>query len=129
MNAVKNFDIKVLEYSHSADLKATELNYLNYKNQDYLSILRHHYNRWALLLQWEALWIREMRSSSLNHFMLIIMVFYCIRVNVVPVISSIDTGFALPPIADFEKQLRQKQKQSLYVIQETQQVICIRKRK
>jgi aspartate aminotransferase len=36
-------------------------------------------------------------------FMLIIMVFLLHQVNVVPVISSIDTGFALPPIADFEK--------------------------
>lgn len=33
-------------------------------------------------------------------------------VNVVPVFSSIDDGFALPPIADFEKLITQKQKRS-----------------
>jgi aspartate aminotransferase len=37
-----------------------------------------------------------------NHFTQITMVFCCIWVNVVSVISSIDTGFALPAIADFE---------------------------
>jgi hypothetical protein len=38
MNAVRNFDIKVLEYSH---LKATELNYLNFtKIKDYPSMLK-----------------------------------------------------------------------------------------
>jgi aspartate aminotransferase len=42
----------------------------------------------------------------LNHLQ-ITMVFHCIWVNVVPVISSIDTGFALPAIADFENLLRQ----------------------
>jgi aspartate aminotransferase len=41
--------------------------------------------------------------------------FYCIRVNVVPVISSIDTGFALPPIADFEKLITPKKKNNPYM--------------
>jgi aspartate aminotransferase len=49
-------------------------------------------------------------------------------VNVVSVISSIDTGFALPAIADFEKLITPKQKR-LFVIQETQRVICILKKK
>jgi aspartate aminotransferase len=88
-------------------LKATELNYLNFiKNQglpiDFEDIIITTGGSEALLLQWEALWIREMRSSSLNHFMLIISFSTASGVNVVPVISSIDTGFALPPIADFE---------------------------
>jgi aspartate aminotransferase len=111
MNAVKNFDIKVLEYSHSAGFESyrTKLSQF-YKNQglpiDFEDIITTGGSE-ALLLQWEALWIRD-EIIILNHFMLIIMVFYCIRVNVVPVISSIDTGFALPPIADFENLLRQK---------------------
>jgi aspartate aminotransferase len=48
-------------------------------------------------------------------------------VNVV-VISSIDTGFLLPAIADFEKLITPKTKRFLFVIQETQRVICILKR-
>jgi aspartate aminotransferase len=46
-----------------------------------------------------------------NHFTQITMVFCCIWVNVVSVISSIDTGFALPAIADFENYYAKKQKQ------------------
>jgi aspartate aminotransferase len=45
------------------------------------------------------------------------------------VISSIDTGFALPAIADFEKLITPKTKAILFVIQEIQRVICIQKRR
>jgi aspartate aminotransferase len=47
-------------------------------------------------------------------FYAITMVFYCIRVGC-SVISSIDTGFALPAIADFEKLITPKLRQSLFV--------------
>jgi aspartate aminotransferase len=70
----------------------------------------------VLLLQWEARWILEMKSSSQNHFTQITMVFSAASgVNVVPVISSIDTGFALPAIADFEKLITPKNKSNPYL--------------
>jgi aspartate aminotransferase len=53
--------------------------------------------------------------------------FCCIWVNVVSVISRL-TLVLLPAIADFENLLRQKQKRFLFVIQETQRVICIQRR-
>jgi aspartate aminotransferase len=55
------------------------------------------------------------------------MVFYCIRSFGCSVISSIDTGFALPAIADFEKLITPKPRQSLFVTQEIQRVICIKR--
>jgi hypothetical protein len=42
-------------------------------------------------------------------------------VNVVAVPSTIDTGFALPPIEEFEKKSQKKQEQSLSVTRETLQ--------
>jgi aspartate aminotransferase len=55
------------------------------------------------------------------------MVFCCIWVNVVSVISSIDTGFALPAIADFENLLRQN-KSILICNPGNPTVICIQRR-
>jgi aspartate aminotransferase len=59
-----------------------------------------------------------------NHFTQITMVFLA-SVNVVSVISSIDTGFALPAIADFENLLRQTK---AICNPGNQRVICILRR-
>jgi aspartate aminotransferase len=68
MNAVKNFDIKVLEYSHSAGFESYRTKFSILQNQGLPINVEdiYYYNRWikALLLQWEALWILEMKSSS-----------------------------------------------------------------
>jgi hypothetical protein len=69
----------------------------------------------------------EMKSSSQNHFTQITMVFLPSE-HVVSVISSIDTGFALPAIADFEKLITPKQKR-LICNPGNQRVICILKKK
>jgi hypothetical protein len=76
----------------------------------------------------EARWILEMKSSSRTILRKLQWFSAASGVNVVSVISSIDTGFALPAIADFEKLITPKQKQFLFVIQETQRVICIQRR-
>jgi aspartate aminotransferase len=106
---------KILEYSHLAGFESYR-NKLSqfYKNTGLLYIPRYyHLNRWseALLLQWEVQWIKGTKSLFQNRFMQIYNDFHCIRcMTVVPVISSIDTGFALPPIADFEKLITPKTK-------------------
>jgi aspartate aminotransferase len=67
----------------------------------------------ALLLQWVARWIwdeiiiPEPFYANYNGFS-------ASGVNVVSVISSIDTGFALPAIADFEKLITPKQSDSYF---------------
>jgi aspartate aminotransferase len=78
MNAVKNFDIKVLEYSHSAGFESYRTKLSQFiQNQglpiDFEDIIITGGSGFAFAMG--TLWIREMRSSSLNHFMLIIMVF------------------------------------------------------
>jgi aspartate aminotransferase len=98
MNAVRNFDIKVLEYSHSAGFES------------YRSKLAQFYTNQGLPINVEDIIITTGGSEALlfamgstmdpgdeiiiqNHFTQITMVFCCIWVNVVSVISSIDTGF------------------------------------
>jgi aspartate aminotransferase len=55
----------------------------------------------ALLLQWVAQWIKEMNNYS-EPFYANYNGFSTASGVTVPVISSIDTGFAFAPIADFE---------------------------
>lgn len=47
------------------------------------------------------------------------------NVVVKPILSYIDNGFALPPIAEFEKLITEKQRQSLFATLTTQQAIYI----
>jgi aspartate aminotransferase len=116
MNAVKNFDIKVLEYSHSAGFESyrTKLSEF-YKNQglpiDVSDIIITTGGSEALLFalgstmdQGDEIIIPEPFYANYNGFST------ASGVKVVPVISTIDTGFALPPIADFEKLITPKTK-------------------
>jgi aspartate/methionine/tyrosine aminotransferase len=68
-----------------------------------------------------------MKSSFQNHFMQIIMIFTASGVDCCTVISSIDTGFALPPIADFEKLITPKTKAILICNPGNPVVICIQR--
>jgi aspartate aminotransferase len=116
LNAVKNNAIKVLEYSHSAGFESyrTKLSQF-YKNIglpiDIADIIITTGGSEALMFamgstmdQGDEIIIPEPFYANYNGFST------ASGVSVVPVISTIDTGFALPPIADFEKLITPKTK-------------------
>lgn len=116
LNAVKNIDLKVLEYSHSAGFES------------YRKKLAATYQKINLPIQTEDIIITTGGSEALLFAMgstmdtddeiIIPEPFYAnyngfstaSGVKVVPVISTIESGFALPPIADFEKLISPKTK-------------------
>lgn len=109
LNAVKNADIKVLEYSHSAGFES------------YRTKLSQYYKAHGLPVEVADIIITTGGSEALLFAMgstmddgdeiIIPEPFYAnyngfsvaSGVTVVPVISTIEDGFALPPIAAFEK--------------------------
>ncbi|RZJ31072.1 MAG: pyridoxal phosphate-dependent aminotransferase [Flavobacterium sp.] len=116
MNAVKNLDIKILEYSHSAGFESyrTKLS-AYYKSHglpvDVNNIIITTGGSEALLFAMgttmdagDEIIIPEPFYANYNGFST------ASGVKVVPVISGIETGFALPPIADFEKLITSKTK-------------------
>ena len=116
MNAIKNVDIEVLEYSHSAGFES------------YRRKLSQYYINQGLPINFEDIIITTGGSEALlfalgstmdqGDEIIIPEPFYAnyngfstaSGVKVVPVISTIETGFALPPIADFEKLISPKTK-------------------
>jgi aspartate aminotransferase len=116
LNAVKNADIKILEYSHSAGFDS------------YRTKLALSYQKIGLPINKEDIIITTGGSEALLFAMgstidageeiIIPEPFYAnyngfataSGVKVVPVISTIDTGFALPPISEFEKLITPKTK-------------------
>ncbi|WP_438967195.1 pyridoxal phosphate-dependent aminotransferase [Flavobacterium sp.] len=109
LDAVKNATIEVLEYSHSAGFES------------YREKLSNYYKRQNLPIDTKDIIITTGGSEALlfalgstmdaNDEVIIPEPFYAnyngfavaSGVKVVPVISTIETGFALPPIEDFEK--------------------------
>ena len=116
MDAVKHADIKVLEYSHSAG------------NESYRRKLTQYYKKVGIDINYDQIMITTGGSEAiLFGFMaclnpgdevIIPEPFYAnyngfacaAGVKVVPVTSSIETGFALPPIASFEQLITPKTK-------------------
>lgn len=116
INAVKNADITVLEYSHSAGFES------------YREKLAAYYQKQGLPVNKEDIIITTGGSEALIFAMgstmdegdeiIIPEPFYANYngfstqngVKVVPVMSGIDNGFALPAIADFEKLITPKTK-------------------
>lgn len=108
LQAVKNADIKVLEYSHSAGFESYRIKLSEYyKTQglpiDVSDIIITTGGSEALLFALgstmdagDEIIIPEPFYANYNGFSV------ASGVTVVPVISSIDDGFALPPIAAFE---------------------------
>ncbi|AMO19527.1 pyridoxal phosphate-dependent aminotransferase [Flavobacterium columnare] len=109
LKAIQNTDIKVLEYSHSAGFES------------YRKKLSESYNKIGLPITKEDIIITTGGSEALlfalgstmdsDDEIIIPEPFYAnyngfataSGVKVVPVMSGIETSFALPPIADFEK--------------------------
>ena len=116
LQAVKNADISVLEYSHSAGFES------------YRTKLSQYYKNHGLPIDTQDIIITTGGSEALLFAMgstmdagdeiIIPEPFYAnyngfstaSGVNVVPVISTIDEGFALPPISAFEKLITPKTK-------------------
>ncbi len=116
LDAVKNNSVKILEYSHSAGFESyrTKLSTF-YKNIN----LPVEANEIIITTGGsEALLFAIGSSCDVGDEIIIPEPFYAnyngfstaSGVTVIPVISSIDTGFALPPIADFEKLITLKTK-------------------
>lgn len=109
LNAIKNVDIKVLEYSHSAGFESYRTKLSQYYKDhglpiDVADIIITTGGSEALLFAMgstmdvdDEIIIPEPFYANYNGFST------ASGVKVVPVISTIDEGFALPPIAEFEK--------------------------
>jgi aspartate aminotransferase len=116
MDAVRNMEIKVLEYSHSAG------------NESYRRKLVQYYKKVGIDITYEQILITTGGSEAIlfgfftcldpGDEVIIPEPFYAnyngfacaAGVNVVPITSAIETGFALPPIEDFEKVITPKTK-------------------
>ncbi|MCF6141554.1 pyridoxal phosphate-dependent aminotransferase [Flavobacterium sp. K77] len=116
MEAVKNIDLTILEYSHSAG------------NESYRTKLSASYIKQGVAVNKEDIIITTGGSEALlfaigstmdqGDEIIIPEPFYAnyngfstaSGVTVVPVISTIDTGFSLPAVADFEKLITPKTK-------------------
>lgn len=115
-DAVKNSDIHVLEYSHSAGIAS------------YREGLTHYYKQYGIDITADDIIITTGGSEAL-----LFAFFVCLNpgdeviipepfyanyngfavaagINVVPVTATIDNGFALPPIAEIEKKITPKTK-------------------
>lgn len=116
LDAVRNADIKVLEYSHSAG------------NESYRRKLVEYYKKVGIDVTHEQILVTTGGSEAImfgffcclnaGDEVIIPEPFYAnyngfacaAGVNVVPITSHIETGFALPPIEDFEKVITPKTK-------------------
>jgi aspartate aminotransferase len=116
LNAIRNFDQKVVAYSHSAGI-------LSYREK-----LVDYYKKYDIHITADDIIIGAGASEAILFAMnscmdpgdeiIIPEPFYAnyngfavnAGVNVVPIPSSIETGFALPPIAEFEKVITPKTK-------------------
>ena len=109
LDAIKNIDRTVIEYSHSAGFES------------YRKGLADYYNKFELDVSFEDILITTGGSEALlfafntclnqGDEVIIPEPFYAnyngfaktCGVNVTPVTANIESGFALPPISDFEK--------------------------
>jgi len=109
LEAIKNYNAKVVEYSHSAG------------NESYRRKLAEYYKRLNINVEYTDIMITTGGSEAINFAfqstmdpgdeLIIPEPFYAnynsfataVGVHVVPVTSSIQNGFSLPPIEEFEK--------------------------
>jgi aspartate aminotransferase len=116
MNAIRNINLKVVEYSHSAGIES------------YRKKLAGYYRKFKINVDWqdiiittggsEAIEIGMMACLNPGDEIIIPEPYYAnyngfsTQANVVikPIPSSIETGFALPPIEEFEKAITPRTK-------------------
>ena len=109
LDAVRNFDFKVLEYSHSAGNESYRRKLSTYYRNlgidvDYQQIIVTTGGSEAILFGFmscldagDEVIIPEPFYANYNGFAVVA------NVKVVPLTSHIENGFALPPVAEFEK--------------------------
>jgi aspartate aminotransferase len=116
MNAVRNIHLKVVEYSHSAGIES------------YRRKLEKYYHKNNMMISWEDIMITTGGSEAIEIGMMaclnpgdevIIPEPYYANYNgfstqanlvIKPIPSTIESGFALPPISEFEKAITSKTK-------------------
>ncbi len=116
MDAVKNTDIKILEYSHSAGFESYRKKLVKYYER--FGINLHHNEIIVTTGGSEAILFAVMSCMDAGDEIIIPEPFYAnyngfaVEADVVvkPISSSIETGFALPPIEDFEKAITPRTK-------------------
>lgn len=116
MNAVKNADIKVLAYSHSAGNESYRKKLVQYYSKNGIDISEEQiiitaggseaivFGMMACLDAGDEVIIPEPFYANYNGFAVMA------GIKIVPVTSSIENGFALPPITEFEKLITPKTK-------------------
>ena len=116
INAIKNIDISILEYSHSAGFESYRKKLSSYYNSKKLPI-----DISDIIITTggsEALLFAMGRTMDVGDEIIVPEPFYAnysgfsiaSGVTIIPVISTIDEGFALPPIDAFEKLITPKTK-------------------
>jgi len=116
INAVKNADITVLEYSHSAGNESYRKKLVQYYKSVDINVSHDEiiittggseaiqFGFFTCLNPGDEVIIPEPYYANYNGFAV------AAGVKVVPITSRIENGFALPPIADFEKVITEKTK-------------------
>ena len=116
MNAIRNIDLKVIEYSHSAGFESYRVKLSqNYSKQDI------HVSPEDILVTTggsEALLFGLMTACDPEDEIIIPEPFYAnyngfatsANLNIVPVSASIENGFALPPISEIENKINDRTK-------------------
>lgn len=116
LNAVRNADIKVLEYSHSAGNESYRRKLVEYYKTVGIDVTADQiiittggseailFGFFCCLNPGDEVIIPEPFYANYNGFAC------AAGVNVVPITSYIDNGFALPPIEDFEKVITDRTK-------------------
>ena len=116
LNAVRNFTPKVVEYSHSAGMESYRKKLSGYYHTHGIEV--NHEQILVTCGGSEAIEIAMMSCLNTDDEILIPEPFYAnyngfscqADVKIVPIKSYIETGFALPPIAEFEKLITPKTK-------------------
>jgi aspartate aminotransferase len=116
LDAVRHSDFKILEYSHSAGNESYRRKLVGYYEKNDISISYNQiiittggseailFGFMACLDAGDEVIIPEPYYANYNGFAV------SAGVNVVPIISHIENGFALPPIEDFEKSITDRTK-------------------
>jgi len=116
LDAVRHSDFKILEYSHSAGNESYRRKLVSYYEKNNISINHNQiiittggseailFGFMACMDAGDEVIIPEPYYANYNGFAV------SAGVNVVPIMSHIENGFALPPIEDFEKSITDKTK-------------------
>lgn len=114
LDAVRNAEIRVLEYSHSAGNESYRRKLVDYYRKNKIDISHDQiiitaggseaiqFGFFSCLNPEDEVIIPEPFYANYNAFAI------AAGVQVVPIKSKIETGFALPPVSDFEKLITEK---------------------